>query len=600
MKNRFLFMLFIVFISSGIKAQDISGSWGGDVSFQGMSMQLIFNISIENGAYSATMDSPEQGAFGVPMDNCEFRNDTLRMDKREFGLQYIGTFEGGRIQGSLNQAGMELPLDLKKTIDNSSDPLQAEKAASYQRAMEALMQSNIEDRIYTQREVIEDVDFYMKTMQEVCPFPYVKTDSLYVWNIVEDIKAKGDRNAKALLLDFYRLAAAFKTGHVFIFPAETLFEKYSNDGVNIFPFTLQKAENEWAINSVLDANYKHLSGETLQSINGVDVSEFITSMKHHVHSEAEDTEKTVADQIASFLFLNEINAPFSIQLKNKAKGAPKTLKIEGVELSMMHEAPSGSEVAEEEEALSDYVTFENLADDVAYLNLKSMGLFDEKKTQEYFEFIENTFANLKQSQTENLIIDLRENSGGRGQFAEFILPYIANVPYRQSAGETRRVSQQFKDFLQMMPEAMLNAALVQGGLTNYFELPNGTNIKNFDDPWLEEAPNNKFEGKVWCLIGPHTYSAAMMMANAMEDFDLATIVGEPTGGIPNELSDVLPIKMPNSQIAFSAPSVMFTRASGDASNPNPVLPDVEIISSKKDLKEGIDAPLNYILQQIEQ
>jgi hypothetical protein len=91
----------------------------------------------------------------------------------------------------------------------------------------------------------------------------------------------------------------------------------------------------------------------------------------------------------------------------------------------------------------------------------------------------------------------------------------------------------------------------------------------------------------------------MMMANAIEDFDLGTLVGEPTKSIPRELSNALPLKTPHARIAFVVPATLFTRASGDANNFEPVKPDIIINSSTNDiLQKGEDPEMKYVIEKI--
>ncbi len=90
----------------------------------------------------------------------------------------------------------------------------------------------------------------------------------------------------------------------------------------------------------------------------------------------------------------------------------------------------------------------------------------------------------------------------------------------------------------------------------------------------------RYEGPVYVVINNGVFSSANMMANAIEDFDLATIVGQPSGAVVNELGEILAVRLPNSGISCWIPSAMFIRANGDRSNPNPVLPCIWIEQEK--------------------
>jgi len=61
---------------------DIVGNWHGSLEVQGTSLPLVFHITETDGSLSATMDSPAQGAIGIPVDTVTFedRHLTLRIN----------------------------------------------------------------------------------------------------------------------------------------------------------------------------------------------------------------------------------------------------------------------------------------------------------------------------------------------------------------------------------------------------------------------------------------------------------------------------------------------------------------------------------------
>ena len=98
--------------------QEISGEWNGVLKVQGLQLRLVFNIQeTEDGTYSATMDSPDQGAKGIPVDETIFINDSLKISILRAGIRYEGILnEQQEITGTFKQAGQSLPLDLHREI----------------------------------------------------------------------------------------------------------------------------------------------------------------------------------------------------------------------------------------------------------------------------------------------------------------------------------------------------------------------------------------------------------------------------------------------------------------------------------------------------
>lgn len=95
-------------------AQDITGSWNGTLKVQGQELPLTFNISEKDGAYTSTMDSPAQGAMGIPTDKTSFENNVLIIELNQFQIRYKATFEDNILKGAFFQGGMPMTLDLTK------------------------------------------------------------------------------------------------------------------------------------------------------------------------------------------------------------------------------------------------------------------------------------------------------------------------------------------------------------------------------------------------------------------------------------------------------------------------------------------------------
>jgi len=113
-KQVFFTVIFLLtFISA--KAQ-ISGDWKGSLNVQGNSLDLIFHITENNGAYAATLDVPAQGAAGIPAE-AAFADNKLTISVAAAGVKYSGTLAGDSIVGTFQQGGMSLPLNLSKFVN---------------------------------------------------------------------------------------------------------------------------------------------------------------------------------------------------------------------------------------------------------------------------------------------------------------------------------------------------------------------------------------------------------------------------------------------------------------------------------------------------
>jgi len=116
-----LFTFVILFAVTTLFAQDISGPWYGQLVFPGGKLRITININKTENGYTATMDSPDQGAKNIPIQAIGFENNLLAFGIPQGGISYKGTLENDVIKGTFSQGGNDLPLDL------SRNPAVAEK-----------------------------------------------------------------------------------------------------------------------------------------------------------------------------------------------------------------------------------------------------------------------------------------------------------------------------------------------------------------------------------------------------------------------------------------------------------------------------------------
>ena len=111
--------MLLCFISSTSFSQQITGRWGGDLNLpQGVTLPLVIHIEAAGDSLKATMDSPAQGATGIPVDKTSFDNNELNFSVKALQLNYKGKLTGDSITGSFTQMGHVLPLVLKKQNGN--------------------------------------------------------------------------------------------------------------------------------------------------------------------------------------------------------------------------------------------------------------------------------------------------------------------------------------------------------------------------------------------------------------------------------------------------------------------------------------------------
>jgi uncharacterized protein len=99
-----------------IFAQDIAGQWNGVLNVQGTSLRLVFNVTKTAEGYTSTMDSPDQGAKGLPVTRTTLDKTILTFDVSNLRIKYEGTVKIDSIIGTFKQGGQSFPLNLTRAI----------------------------------------------------------------------------------------------------------------------------------------------------------------------------------------------------------------------------------------------------------------------------------------------------------------------------------------------------------------------------------------------------------------------------------------------------------------------------------------------------
>lgn len=99
-------------LSIASRAQSVAGNWSGLI--QGEGLHIVFHISGNPGSYTATADSPDQHAAGIPATVSASGSVVTISIPVSSPFAFTGNVSGSTISGKWSQGGQSGSLTLTK------------------------------------------------------------------------------------------------------------------------------------------------------------------------------------------------------------------------------------------------------------------------------------------------------------------------------------------------------------------------------------------------------------------------------------------------------------------------------------------------------
>lgn len=120
MKPLSVFVLGLL-VAHAVGAQkSYDGAWQGKLQVSGTSLRLVIHLKSNGDAYTATMESPDQGAKGIPASSVTVTGDSLLLNVAAVGGKLTGRFTSDTTFSGQWLQGLSLPLELKKLTNGEA------------------------------------------------------------------------------------------------------------------------------------------------------------------------------------------------------------------------------------------------------------------------------------------------------------------------------------------------------------------------------------------------------------------------------------------------------------------------------------------------
>jgi hypothetical protein len=98
------------------------GSWSGKLKVGAMSLTLVLHLEQADGYVKVLLDSPDQGAKGIPTFKEYLSDDSLAVKVESIGMTYRARLKEGKLDGTFSQNGFSTKLVLTKGVTEVKRP----------------------------------------------------------------------------------------------------------------------------------------------------------------------------------------------------------------------------------------------------------------------------------------------------------------------------------------------------------------------------------------------------------------------------------------------------------------------------------------------
>jgi len=359
---------------------------------------------------------------------------------------------------------------------------------------------------------------------------------------------------------------------------------------------------------------KELNNNTLRSSDGFNTT-FIERRKGLMLKSYYQIENPTLDSVTLKLKMND--SIFDTTFYRMEKPVEKKDSLKELELEKLSDTAK-SRIKKEKKAKNLYNTIrgysaktKTFTRDYKYLKdssvayLKIRGFMNGPYKNLYDEF----FAEIDTAGCTSIVIDLRDNLGGRLAEIHYLMQYLAKDEFiTMTEMESKTRIPRTKSIWSSNNNALFVVlkTIATPFLFTYEQVTSKKKDGIVYHTMKASKPTqpfaNAFKGKVYVLINGNSFSASSIISTNLQGSERAIIVGEETGGTFNgTVAGVFkPITLPNSKLKVQFGLGMIRAPYTETPDGFGVIPDFTILPTIEHRKKGIDTELGFVLQQIKE
>lgn len=425
---------------------------------------------------------------------------------------------------------------------------------------------------FTKKETVEDLNLLLESIEKYNPALSVYNNNFHEsgTEIIYSIN-KDDVSQLEYFSLVSQIVSLSNEGHFDIGNWSDSFHKGFNDNsYKYLPIAVKVLENRIYIWNDYSSENLLSKGDEILEINGKSASLILDQLEKFIPTDGKimsNFNRTVSLSFPwMYYFYIDQSESFKLTLSDYKKGEIKNLEIKTLNkkaISLNYEKNYSTLIVEPEEpSIKDLYEFK-VEGELAVLKLKS---FYYRLAEDFRinpkKLYKELFSKIIDSEVKTLIVDLRNNTGGRKEFSNELLPFILT----EKTKGLFRMSESWE------------------GKTKKYKIPKRSKLA--------------FRGKIYVLVNGKTFSEGSVVARLFREYTDATIIGEETGTRYEGFTagSKQSIFLPNSELRINIPRyhLKFPHSEKQMTNNRGLIPDIRVVYSIKDLVEDRDLEMEYL------
>ncbi len=430
---------------------------------------------------------------------------------------------------------------------------------------------------------------------------------LYRYSTKAEIDAQFDAIEQSLTAPaseaaFFRklppLIDAIHDGHTNIRPSKE-FRGYLINSEKRFPFDIRYVDGRAFVEKNFSEEQTIRPGAEMLAINGRDMAGITKTLMMAVGTDGyiETSKYFTLNRLFWLLYAEHIDTSgdFEIVIASPLSDAPLTYEVAGVPAEILLNDMRAKEFTEAPLALR--------IDESESVAVMRIATFTDMSTPVFFE---NSFKTLRKKKVQNLIIDIRNNSGGYDKFNTDLFDYLVDRPYKFYDGFTYRITD----------ESVLNGAHVEPD--SFFYAPELTGMSKEERRRIVEESSfmelladyaarnpaaglhypaeNRFIGDVYLLFDGGSGSSGGEAPALMHQLGVGTLIGEEANGAYQGVTAgvLVPFELPHSGARLRIPLMAYHNAvAPGVFEGRGAPPDYPVVQTLEDAINGVDTAMEF-------